>query len=161
MTRSSKPLTLDQTYPCPVCRHGQIESMVLMETFACNFCRHILTANLHQQSVQTVDQSRSMGWQRTGNRWRRATLNRAPLSAAVWSISVVLIVFPAGLLWLSSQIFPPLTGSPGESLPQTWTMLTLGLHSAIAAWILVEHYQLPGWLAAKIYLNRYWQSRRS
>ncbi|MBD0269899.1 MAG: hypothetical protein ICV77_16605, partial [Cyanobacteria bacterium Co-bin8] len=53
---SSRGLSVDSgsTYLCPVCRHGQIEAMTLMDAFACNFCRHIFEVNLEQQTVQVV-----------------------------------------------------------------------------------------------------------
>ncbi|MEO0538727.1 MAG: hypothetical protein AAF215_33320 [Cyanobacteria bacterium P01_A01_bin.123] len=158
---ASRRLSLDHTYPCPVCRHGQIEALVLMDAFACNFCRHMLSANLAKQSVQVIDSTQPMTWYWLGRHWRSAVQPDFSLSFMVWLVAVALVVFPAGLVWLSAQIFPPLVDSPGQSLPQIWAGLTLVLHGSMVAWLLAEHYQLSLWVAAKVYFRRYWQSRSS
>ena len=31
----------DGTYPCPVCRLGQIKALAMMDAMACDSCRHI------------------------------------------------------------------------------------------------------------------------
>ena len=156
---ANRQLSLDGAYPCPVCRHGEIRALVLMDAFACDFCRHVLTANLAKQSVQVIDSTQPMTWYWTGQRWRNAAQADFSLSFMVWFVGIALIIFPAGLVWLSAQVFPPLVDSPGQSLPQIWAGLTLVLHSVLVAWLLAEHYQLPLWVAAKVYFRRYWQSR--
>jgi len=45
-------LNYHDTYSCPVCRHGKIAALPLMEAYACNFCQHIFTANLEQQVLK-------------------------------------------------------------------------------------------------------------
>ncbi|MFZ4675399.1 MAG: hypothetical protein ACOYM4_06830, partial [Nodosilinea sp.] len=63
-------LEAGETYECPVCRHGQIQPMTLMDAYACSFCRHIFAVNLDQQTVHVVDKVQSMGWRWQGWRWQ-------------------------------------------------------------------------------------------
>ncbi|MEK0186737.1 hypothetical protein WMG39_18035, partial [Microcoleus anatoxicus PTRS2] len=43
------------TYPCPVCRTGEISPMPMMEALACNFCQHIFTGNEERQMLKMAD----------------------------------------------------------------------------------------------------------
>ncbi|WP_354634881.1 hypothetical protein [Planktothricoides raciborskii] len=43
---------LDETYPCPVCRYGEISGLTLMNAFGCHFCQHIFTADLSKTASQ-------------------------------------------------------------------------------------------------------------
>ncbi|HEY9640263.1 MAG TPA: hypothetical protein V6C57_07255 [Coleofasciculaceae cyanobacterium] len=143
-------LSYQGTYICPVCRHGQIAELTLMDAFACNFCRHIFTANLPTQSVQVVDSSQPMSWRWNGRQWQSAYRDTPSLTLIVWFISTVLVTLPASIIWLSSAIFPPLSGSTGSWFPQVWIACTLGIHSLMVGWLLVEHYQLPLYIATRI-----------
>ncbi|HEY9645238.1 MAG TPA: DUF2396 family protein, partial [Chroococcidiopsis sp.] len=106
---AERSLSYDESYLCPICRHGQISSLVLMDAFACNFCRHIFTANLAEQTVQVVDSSQPMSWRWNGRTWRFAhqpdDLN---LTVMIWLIGAVLVMLPSALVWLSAYTFPPL-----------------------------------------------------
>lgn len=57
-------------YHCPVCRHGEITTLPLMEAFACNFCRHIFTANLDKQAITIADSQLPLTWYWTGKNWQ-------------------------------------------------------------------------------------------
>ncbi len=65
-----RSLNFHETYICPVCRHGQIAELTLMDAFACNFCRHIFTANLREQSIHVEDSSQPMTWRWNGRNWQ-------------------------------------------------------------------------------------------
>ncbi|MEM9002400.1 MAG: hypothetical protein AAGE59_02615 [Cyanobacteria bacterium P01_F01_bin.86] len=161
--QAQRPLELGDSYPCPVCRHGQISSLILTEAFACNFCRHILSVDLKQQQVQVVDSTQSITWAWNGQRWRVVHDNRsADVSGLVAFTAIVLVVLPPSLVWLAGFIFPPL--SPTSQIPFStfWALLVLVAHLSLVLWLLGEYYQIPFYIAAKVRLfhRRFSQNSR-
>jgi len=59
-------LNYHDNYSCPVCRHGKIATLPLMEAYACNFCQHIFTANLAQKVLKLANSQLPLTWYRTG-----------------------------------------------------------------------------------------------
>lgn len=149
----SRQLSLQDSYTCPICRHGQISGMTLMDTLACNFCRHIFTANLTEQSVQVVDSSQPMTWRWTGRRWQAAYRDDLNLALALWLIAFVLATVPSGMVWLSAYIFPPLPNSNWAWFPLFWVGCTFTAHLLMAGWLLAEYYQLPFYMTGKIWVQ--------
>ena len=149
-----RALTFQETYICPICRHGHIESLTLMDAFACNFCRHIFTANLREQSIHVEDSSQPMTWRWTGRNWQAANQLDVDLTVVIWLVSVALVVLPPSLIWLSSHAFPPLDDSPGSWLPTVWIGLTFALHFVFVSWLMAEHYQFPFYVSSKVRLQR-------
>jgi rubredoxin len=156
---ASGSLSYQDTYICPVCRHGQITGLTLMEAFACNFCRHIFTANLVDQSVQVVDSSQPMTWRWNGRSWQVAYHDDPNLTMVVWVIGIVLVILPASIVWLLAYLFPPMPGSTWAWFPSLWVGCTFGIHLLMVSWLLAEHYQLPIYVASRIRL-REWLGRR-
>jgi hypothetical protein len=155
----SEALSYQGTYICPICRHGHISNLTLMDAFACNFCRHIFTANLNNQSVQVVDSSQPMSWRWNGRSWKASYHDDPSLTIVIWLVSAVLVVLPASIVWVMSYLFPPLPGSTGAWFPQVWLGCTLGVHFLMVGWLLAEHYQLPLYITNRIRL-RSWMGRR-
>jgi len=153
-----RALGYDDTYVCPVCRHGQLSALTLMDAFACNFCRHIFSANLAEQTIRVEDSTQPMLWRWNGRNWQPATLIDLDVSLLIWFVGVVLVVLPASLIGISSYLFPPLPDSSWLWFPPVWIGLTLGCHLLMVAWVLLEHYQLPLYVSCKIrfqdWLNR-------
>lgn len=144
-------MSLDDSFPCPICRQGKIEAIVLTEAFACEFCRHILSANLPAQQVQVVDSSQPLTWSWNGQRWQLARdENAQELSALVVFTAAVLIVIPAGLVWLSGTLFPPLHQTTAVPFSTIWAVITFGAHLSFVLWLIGEYYQIPFYVAAKI-----------
>ncbi|GAB4381470.1 MAG: hypothetical protein Kow00121_40090 [Elainellaceae cyanobacterium] len=169
-TKQSKPkgtaglpevsvLSYQGTYICPVCRHGHISNLTLMDAFACSFCRHIFTANLQNQSVQVVDSSQPMSWRWNGRNWKATYQDDPNLTFMVWVVGAVLVILPAAIVWLMSYIFPPLSGSPWAWFPSVWLGFTFGVHLLMVTWLLAEHYQLPLYISSRIRL-RSWLRRQ-
>lgn len=158
---ASEPVSLSYqgSYLCPVCRHGHISALTLMDAFACDFCRHIFTANLTTQSVQVVDSSQPMSWRWNGRSWQPAYRDAPSLTAIVWIISIALVTLPASIIWLSSVLFPPLPGSTWSWFPRLWMGCTFGVHFLMVAWLLVEHYQSPWYVSTRIRILQ-WLGRR-
>ncbi|MBD2326313.1 hypothetical protein [Alkalinema sp. FACHB-956] len=157
-------LVLEDHYTCPVCRHGQLRSMVMMDAFSCEFCRQLFTANLEQQIIRLEGGLQPMGWRWLGHRWQPLHQRNSDITVLVWLASFVFLLIPAELIWLCAYIFPPLEGLTWRSFPMLWGDVTFGLHCLIAAWLLVEHYQLPAYVACKTGLQRLrdrWQQREN
>lgn len=149
----SSPLSYQGTYICPICRHGQIENLTLMDAFACNFCRHIFTANLSNQTVQVVDSAQPMTWRWNGRNWKASYQDDPSLTIVIWMVSAVLVTLPASIVWVMAYLFPPLPGSTWAWFPQVWLGCTLGVHALMVAWLLAEHYQLPLYITNRIRLR--------
>lgn len=146
---------MNEAFPCPICRQGTIEAIVLTDAFACQFCRHILSANLLEQQVQVVDSSQPLTWVWNGQSWRLVRgENAQELSALVFFIAAVLIILPAGLVWLSGALFPPLTPAEGMPFSTLWAVITFGAHLSFVLWLIGEYYQIPLYIAAKIRILR-------
>jgi hypothetical protein len=159
---AQQPLTLDlaASYECPVCRHGQLQAMALMETFACSFCRQILEANLDQQTVHLVAGTQPMGWRWLGQRWQPLHQGRADITLALWLMGGLLMVLPAGMVALGAYMFPPLDATTGLNWTLVWALGTFLTHSTIVGWLVAEYYQFPVYVMAKIRWQR-WQERLS
>jgi hypothetical protein len=154
-----RSLTYTDTYPCPICRHGQVATMPLMDAFACSFCRHVFTANLREQSLRVEDSSQPMTWRWNGRRWQIANQVDMDLSILLWLLGGAIVILPPFLIWLSSYIFPPLQDSPWFWFPTLWFSLVFISHFSFVAWVLLEHYQVPLYISCKVMLQD-WCDRR-
>jgi hypothetical protein len=159
----SRSLSYDDRYDCPVCRHGEIAPLTLMDAYACNFCRHIFTANLAEQILRVEDGVQPMAWRWDGQQWRnvRWAANRGmtassyqDLTTLVWIFCLGLMVLPPVIVWLPMQIFPPLEGSQGAWFPMFWVISTIIGHVTIGVWLLAEHYQWGFYIASRERLRR-------
>lgn len=148
-----RSLNYQETYICPVCRHGQVAALTLMDAFACDFCRHIFTANLPEQSIHVEDSSQPMTWRWNGLHWQAANQLDMDLTIVVWLVGLALVLLPPALIWLSSHTFPPMRGSTWEWFPTAWISLTFLTHFTFVAWLLAEHYQVPFYVTYKIRLR--------
>lgn len=143
-----------ETYECPVCRHGQIQAMPLMDAYACDFCRHILEANVEQQTVHIVDGVQPMGWRWLGWRWQPIYHTSADLTLTLWIAGGALMVLPAGIVAMGAYLFPPLEPYDGIQWSLVWATGTLVAHTLMVGWLIAEHYQFPPYVLAKIRLQR-------
>lgn len=139
-----------QTYPCPVCRHGEISQMVMMEAWACNFCRHILTQEGSVPILKLEDSHLNCRWRWQGKAWRAVRQTDAELTLAVWLVALALAILPPALVWLSYHTFPPLPDSAWPWFPRLWVGLTCAIHWGLVTWILLEHYQVAPYLAWRV-----------
>ena len=150
-----RPLNLESSFPCPICRQGSIEAIVLTDAFACEFCRHILSANLAQQQVQVVDSSQPLTWGWNGRQWRLVRgENTQDLSTLVYFTAAVLIMVPASVVWLSGQLFPPLKPTTGLPFSTLWAIITFATHLGFVLWLIGEYHQIPLYIAARLRIAR-------
>ncbi|MBF2028646.1 MAG: hypothetical protein IGS48_18090 [Oscillatoriales cyanobacterium C42_A2020_001] len=153
LTIERRSLNYEEMYLCPVCRHGQISSLALMDAFACNFCRHIFTADLRDQSIRVEDSSQPMTWRWNGHTWQGLHQTDVDLTLVIWLIGVALVLLPPSLIWISSHTFPPVEGEGWYWFPTVWVSLAFFLHLTFVSWLLAEHYQLPIYVAFKVRLQ--------
>lgn len=155
-SRHHRTLDLDtgETYDCPVCRHGQLEVMALMDAYACSFCRHIFEANLEQQTIHVVDGVQPMGWRWQGWRWQSLHQGRTDIAVTLWVVGLALVVLPAGIVALGGYLFPPFENTTEVNWSLVWALITLAAHGTMVGWLIAEHYQFPAYVLAKIRLRR-------
>ena len=133
----------DGTYPCPVCRLGQIKEMPLMDAMACDFCRHIFTANLEKQQLKMPSRQPPLIWRWNGRNWTGAHLEGVDLSWGYWLAAGALVFLPPTLIGLTVYTFPPTPDTPLSWLPYVWTGLGFLSHLGIIGWLIIEVYQFP------------------
>ena len=155
---TSKALNFQDSYRCPVCRHGKLNGLLLMDAYSCNVCHHIFAADLEQQSIRLADSPQQLQWLWTGRGWRPLVRPAADPELEVWLMASILMVLPAVLVFLSYWLFPPLPNDAWSWFPLFWTALTLLGHSVLVLWLLVEHYQFPPYVSFKVSLQR-WEGR--
>lgn len=154
-----RPLNLRDTYICPVCRHGHLTEMAMMDAFACNFCRHIFAVNLAEQSIRVEDSSQRSVWHWNGHRWQSAYATPGDITIVLWLVSVLVMTLPAGIVWLSFYTFPPLEGSRLSWLPLVWFVVTFLFHTTMVSWLVLEHYQVPFYVTLKVRISRLLRQR--
>ncbi len=130
-------------YQCPVCRHGEISALPLMEAFACNFCQHIFTANLERQLLKMADSQLPLTWRWSGRTWKGVQREGVELGWGYWVAGLAFVLFPPTLIGLATYLFPPLPGSRLSWLPTFWTALAFVSHLACLGWLVMEYYQFP------------------
>ncbi len=140
MTSLLSMLSYSQTYSCPLCLRGEIQSLPLMDAFACGFCRHIFSANLEEQVLNLADGQVPRRWYRRNDQWI-ATERRSLLAYGLFGVA--LIILPTAIVSLGAYCFPPLPNSPLSWLPQVWIGLTLLSHASFLAWLTVAYFQFP------------------
>ncbi len=154
---TASPLNYDGSYPCPVCRHGQITTLALMDVFGCSYCRHVFTANLQDQVLQMADSPQPLLWSWTGQTWRSRPPQDQSLSVLLWMLGAIAVILPTSLVSLAYYIFPPLPDAPLSWVPLVWIGLTFGVHSVMVGWLAVEYYQPPLYVFLRYGLTRFWQ----
>lgn len=140
---NDKNLSFDNVYSCPLCRHGEIAAMPLMEAFACNFCRHIFTIDLATKSLKLADSSSPISWYWSGKDWIGANRNGIQLGWGVALGAIALVLLPTSLVAFSAFLFPPTPGSRLAWLPKFWIGLTFFSHFWFVGSLVAEYYQFP------------------
>jgi hypothetical protein len=154
----SQPLDFGHSYPCPVCRHGDIEGLFLVDAFSCGFCRHIFTVDSLHQHLCLEDTAQPLKWRWTGDRWVSArSIITEESRALLWGLSLAFVLLPPTLVWLTNYTFPPLPNQEGPSFPLLWTGLAFLSHASIVVWFCLEYYQIPLYLIFRLYVQRLFQ----
>lgn len=141
-------------YPCPVCRHGKIAQMTLMEAFACNFCQHIFTTNFEKQVLKMADSQLPLTWYWNGKNWKGIQREGTEFGWGYIVIGLAFVTLPTGIIVLGAYLFPPLPNSPLSWLPLFWAILTFISHLSCLILLVIEYYQLPIMLYARALRRR-------
>ena len=133
---------LNQEYPCPYHRHGQLQQIVLTEAFGCNRCQRIFTIQADGYSIEELGTNylyqRRYYW--NGTRWQ--ILRPFPNSTfwALLTFGGFLLPRDGWLLWLQGMglvtlllLLFPLYRRLAAASP----IFNLGLSMAVAMIILV------------------------
>ncbi len=139
---SSTLLNYYSAYYCPLCRHGEIANLPLMEAFACNFCHHIFTANLDKQAITIVDSQLPLTWYWTGNRWQNIRSSQK-LQWGYRLLAIAFVSLPTLIVGYGAYLFPTLPDSPLSWFPWFWVGLTFLAHFSCLLWLILEYYQFP------------------
>lgn len=141
-------------YPCPVCRHGKIAQMTLMEAFACDFCQHIFTTNFEKQVLKMADSQLPLTWYWSGKNWKGIQREGVEFGWGYIVIGLAFVTLPTGIIALGAYLFPPLPNSPLSWLPLFWAILTFAAHLSCLILLVIEYYQLPIMLYARALRRR-------
>jgi hypothetical protein len=151
------PLSYQETYPCPVCRCGDLSNIALMDAFGCDVCRHIFTIHPERQLLKMADREPSITWRWNGQNWKGEHIGNLEITWVYGLAALLLILFPPTLIGLSAFLFPPISGRFWAWFPIIWTAITFLSHLLLVLWLIAEAYQFPVFL----YLRSRWQQLRS
>lgn len=139
-----KPFNCNESYPCPVCRTGEITALPLMdETFSCQFCQHLFQGDFSQQLLTLMDSEIPLSWYWNGKGWSPPQRKGVELGWQYAIAACVFLLLPTSIVGVGAYLFPPVPGTPLAWLPTVWTGLTLLTHLGILFWLVVEYYQFP------------------
>jgi len=143
MTFASYRLLDRSTYPCPICRRGEVKPLPLMEALACGFCQHIFTLNLETEVLTMADREPPLSWHWDGRRWTGAHLAGVEFNWFYKVAAAGFLVLPTGIVGLGAYLFPPIPGSPLDWVPLVWVWVVFISHLSILLWLVGEFYQFP------------------
>ncbi|NJL84302.1 MAG: hypothetical protein HC890_17785 [Chloroflexaceae bacterium] len=138
-----RPLSLNGSYRCPVCRQGQLSSIPLMEAFGCSFCRHLFSVDEQRQLLKMADSQLPLSWYWDGQAWRGAFREAVEPIWFYWLAAAAFVLLPTGIIGFTAYWFPPLPGSLLSWLPLVWTPIAFFAHLTIVAWLFLQYYQFP------------------
>jgi hypothetical protein len=156
-TDLTKDFSYNGVYNCPVCRHGEISVLPLMEAFACDFCRHIFTANLEKQLLKMADSQISLTWRWDGRAWKGIQKEELEPSWLYWLAGLIFLFAPPSITGFASYLFPPVEGSALSWFPIFWTILVFLSHLLCLVWLVMEYYQFPVFIYLQAIRNRIWR----
>lgn len=144
---------------CPLCGHGNLSTLMMMDAMSCDFCRHIFSIDVAQPMVQEPilrieDSSHPLAWQWSGDQWQALSQVEQPLILWLWSLCAAIALIPSTLMGLAIHLFPSTPHSQGAWFSELWLCFTIGGHCLAALWLLAEHYQWPFYCRLKLRFGR-------
>jgi hypothetical protein len=128
-------------YPCPACRLGQVQALVLMEAMACNTCQHVFITNLEKQWLLMVDRSPPLVWHWNGRNWTGTHVTGVKLGWTYWLLAVAFVLLPPALIGLSAYVLVNPSDTFLPPLSVGWMGLTFLLHLALIGRSVIGFYQ--------------------
>jgi rubredoxin len=146
---------LQGEYSCPVCRHGKVSAMPLMETFACNFCQHIFITNFDKQLLKMADSQLPLTWYWNGKNWKGIHREGSEIGWSYLLFALAFVLLPTGIIGFGTYLFPPAPDSPLSWLPLFWCVVTFFAHLSCLIWLIIEYYQFPIFLYIRAIKRRF------
>ena len=138
------------TYPCPVCRLGQIKALALMDAMACDSCRHIFNGYIEKQRLFLADRQPTQIWCWNGRTWVGAHAEGVKLGWGYLLIAAAFVLLPPTLIGLSAYFLLETTDRAESWLPGVWTGLTFLSHLGIIGCAVVGFYQFSIGITLKV-----------
>ena len=104
--------------------------------------------------LKIEDAAFPLSWQWNGHQWKAQAQAEKPLLQWLWSLCAAIVLIPSGLMSLAVHLFPATPQSRGAWFSSFWLGLTIVAHSAVALWLLCEHYQWPAYQRLKLFYER-------
>lgn len=130
-------------YSCPVCRHGKVSEMPMMEAFSCNFCQHIFTTNFEKQLLKMADSQLPLTWYWNGKTWKGIHREGVEIGWSYLVVALAFVLLPTGIVTTGMYLFPSSPDSLLHWLPLAWAILTFCAHLFCVIWLAIEYYQFP------------------
>ena len=130
-------------YSCPVCRHGKVSEMLMMEAFSCNFCQHIFTTNFEKQLLKMADSQLPLTWYWNGKTWKGIHQEGVEIGWSYVIVALAFVLLPTSIVGSGMYLFPASPGSLLAWLPMAWTIATFCAHLFCIVWLIIEYYQFP------------------
>jgi hypothetical protein len=140
--------------PCPVCMHGTIAPMPMMESLACDFCNHIFileqSADQRQQFLKMADTISLLRWTWTGKRWENANAVQVYNSRWLSILGILLVLVPTAIASIAVSLFPTEPDVPLAWFPKFWAIATFFGHLFVLLSITRDYTEFP--------IRAYWRS---
>ena len=130
-------------YSCPVCRHGRVSEMLMMEAFSCNFCQHIFTTNFEKQLLKMADSQLPLTWYWNGKTWKGIHREGVEIGWSYIIVALAFVLVPTAIVGSGMYMFPTSPDSLLYWLPFAWTIATFCAHLFCVIWLIIEYYQFP------------------
>ena len=130
-------------YSCPVCRHGKVSEMLMMEAFSCNFCQHIFTTNFEKQLLKMADSQLPLTWYWNGKTWKGIHREGVEIGWSYIAVALAFVLLPTAIVGSGMYLFPASPDSLLYWLPLAWTAVTFCAHLFCVVWLIIEYYQFP------------------
>ena len=119
-------LDCDRSYPCPVCRRGELHAITLTEAWGCDDCQEIFEQTASNTIKKlTAPYPHRASWQWTGKAWERQRPSMKPDPARRAVVAMAL----AALLWLVLTLLDLV------NIPLRIGLSTIILIALIVVWI--------------------------
>jgi hypothetical protein len=145
----------DGTYPCPVCRLGQIKALSLMDAMACDLCRNVFTVSLEKQRLFMVSRQPSLIWHWNGRTWVGVHVEGMELGWGYLLIAGAFVLLPPTVFGLSAYFLLETPDTSKSWLPAVWTGLTFLSHLGIIGYAVVGYYQFSIGTYLRVMVNKY------
>ncbi|WP_287129455.1 hypothetical protein [Candidatus Cyanaurora vandensis] len=111
-------IDLEEHYPCPRCKRGQLKAIVLTEAFGCDRCNQIFGLAEESYTLEQLSTSYpyKKAWQWSGTVWRDDSRG---IDSTYLPAAILVVILPLLLLWLPTVMDFPRT--PSMVL---WSLLT-------------------------------------